>query len=202
MEPSYLRMGTRWCCHRRPSSASSDGQAGDLLRLARLPRLVEASGGSMLRQPCDRAGTRIMNPEYRVVRHIRMDCDRTKLDILWKRYNAVSSTSSHKQYFEEREAPSSRYPVFQDLQIYTQSNLIPLECPCRPPGPLRYQHRQQRQPHGGQLLWHDLVVRLGRQTVPSGTPRRDAVAVWDGLSEPEVRRREQLCRQLAALHSR
>ena len=84
----------------------------------------------MLRQPCDRAGTRIINLDYRVVRHIRMDCDRTKLDILWKRYNAVSSTSSHKQYFEEREAPSSRYPVFQDLQIYTQSNLIPLSAPA------------------------------------------------------------------------
>ncbi len=71
-----------------------------------------------------------MNPEYKVVQHFRMDCDRTKLDILWKRYNAVSSTSSHKQYFEEREAPSSRYPVFQDLQIYTQSNLIPLTAPA------------------------------------------------------------------------
>lgn len=55
--------------------------------------------------------------------------DDIKLDILFKRYLNKSSTSVRKNYFEEREAAESRYPVHHELQLYTQSHLITSDVP-------------------------------------------------------------------------
>ena len=51
-------------------------------------------------------------------------------DITFKRYIGKSSTSLAKQYYEETEAPLSRYPVYSNLQFYAQSNLIPYSAPA------------------------------------------------------------------------
>lgn len=53
----------------------------------------------------------------------------SKVDILWKRYNTKSSTSVRKNSFEEREAPESFYPVFSEIQLYSQAHLLTHDVP-------------------------------------------------------------------------
>ncbi len=56
--------------------------------------------------------------------------DDIKTDVLFKRYFNKSSTSVKKNWFEEREAAESRYPVYPDLQLYTQAGLLPWDVPA------------------------------------------------------------------------
>lgn len=55
--------------------------------------------------------------------------DLVKLDVLFKRYLNKSSTSIRKNWFEEREAPESLYPIHPNLQLYTQWNLLTEDVP-------------------------------------------------------------------------
>ena len=59
-----------------------------------------------------------------------MDIPRdVQLDVVFKRYESHSSTSVNKNFFEEVEAPESRYPVFNHLQLYSQADQIPFDVP-------------------------------------------------------------------------
>lgn len=55
--------------------------------------------------------------------------DTVKNDVVFKRYLNKSSTSTKKSWWEERQAPPSYFPVFPDLQLYTQWKSITADVP-------------------------------------------------------------------------